>query len=239
MRKPTVVKTYASVLVSLSVKAVHLEVVSDLTTEAFLACLRRFISRRGKPTLIWSDHRTNFVGAAQEIKELIVFLKKKRSQDAISEFCSTQNIQQKFIPEHTPHFGGLWEAAVKSMKTHLRCIVGSVKVTFVEFTTVLAQVESGLNSRPLVSLPPDNDGIGALTPGHFLIGRLLEALPDPSFSNRSFTLLRHWHLCQALVRHFWQRWLSEYITSLKRYTKWYHPSKNICVGDIVICKRII
>ena len=88
-RKPAVVKTYASVFVSLSVKAVHLELVSELTTEAFLAYLRHFISRPGKPTLIWSDHSTNFVGAAQEIKELIAFLKTQRLQDGISEFCST------------------------------------------------------------------------------------------------------------------------------------------------------
>ena len=93
MRKPTVVKTYATVFVSLSVKAVHLELVSELTTEACLTCLRHFISRRGKPTLIWSDHGTNSVSAAQEIKEFIAFLKNQRSQDAISEFCSAQNIQ--------------------------------------------------------------------------------------------------------------------------------------------------
>ena len=103
VRKPTVVKTYASVFVSFSVKAVLLELVSELTTEAFLACLRCFISRWGKPTLIWSNHSTNFVGAALEIKELVAFLKTQRSQDAISEFCSTQNIQWKFIPEHAPH----------------------------------------------------------------------------------------------------------------------------------------
>ena len=101
----------------------------------------------------------------------------------------TQNMQQKFIPEHTTHFGGLWKAAMKSIKTHLRCIVGNVKLIFEEFTTVLAQVESCLNSRPLVSLPLDNDGIGALTPRNFLIGRPLKVLPDPSFSYCSLTLL--------------------------------------------------
>ena len=111
---------------------------------------------------------------------------------------------------------------MKSIKTHLRRVIGSVKLTIEEFTKVLAQVESYLNSRPLISLPLDDDGIGALTPGHFVIGRSLEALPDPSFSYRSLVLLRHWHLCQALVRQFWQRWLCEYITSLKCYTKWHY-----------------
>ena len=74
-RKPVIVKSYVCVFVSLSVRAVHLELVSDLTTDAFIACLRRFISRRGKPTLIWSDNGTNFVGAANELRELVEFLK--------------------------------------------------------------------------------------------------------------------------------------------------------------------
>ena len=210
---------------------------SELTTEAFLACLRHFISWQEKLSLIWSDHRTNFVGAARKIEEFIPFLQNQRSQGAISEFCSTQNKQWKFILEHTPHFGGLWKAAMQSMKTHLRLIVGNVKLTFEEFTTVLGQVESCLNSRPLISLPLDDNGIGALTPGYILISRPLEALPDPSFSYHSLTLLHRWHLCQAFLHHFWQCWSSEYITSFKHYTKWYYPSRNICVGDIVILQE--
>ena len=121
VRKPTIVKAYICVFVSLSVKAVHLEVVSDLTTGAFIASLRRFIARRGKPSTSWSDHGTNFVGAAREIKEFIEFLEKQKMQDFISEFCSAQNIVWKFIPERAPHFGGLWEAAVKSLKTPTAC----------------------------------------------------------------------------------------------------------------------
>ena len=104
-RKPTIVKAYVCVFVSLSIRAVHLKLVSDLTTDAFIACLRRFISRRGKPTLLWSDHGTNFVGAAREIKALYDFLEHQKTQKVISEFCSQQNMQWQFIPEHTPH---LW-----------------------------------------------------------------------------------------------------------------------------------
>ena len=117
VRKPTLVKTYTCVFVSLSVKAIHLELASDLSTEAFIACLRRFISWRGKPTVIWSDHGTNFVGATKEMDEMVKFLKTQRTQNTIGEFCSMQNIVWKFIPERAPHFGGIWEAAVKSMKT--------------------------------------------------------------------------------------------------------------------------
>ena len=237
IRKPTILKAYVCVFVSLSVKAVHLELVSDLTTEAFIACLRRFIGRRGKPSTIWSDHGSNFVGATRQIKELIEFLQQQKTNETISDFCSCQNIDWVFIPEHAPHFGGLWEAAVKSFKTHLARVVVNIKLTFEELTTVLVQIEACLNSRPLGSLPCGDDGVDALTPGHFLIGRPLEALPDPSFSYQKFSLLRRWHLCQALVRHFWQRWSSEYLTTLQKFAKWRRPSKNISVGDVVVLRE--
>ena len=106
-RKPTFVKAYVCVFVSLSIKAVHLELASDLTTDAFIAALQRFIARRGKPSLIRSDHGTNFVGAVGELKEFVVFFQNQKAQGHISEFCTAQNINWKFIPEHTPHFGGL------------------------------------------------------------------------------------------------------------------------------------
>ena len=150
--------------VSLSTRAVHLEAVSDLTSEAFIACLRRFISRRGKPTLLWSDHGTNFIGAKRILKELYEFLKDNQNNQVISNFCSTQGINWDFIPEHAPHFGGLWESAVKSFKTHLYRIVRTTRLTFEELTTVLAQIEACLNSRPLGVIPHCNDeGIEVLT----------------------------------------------------------------------------
>ncbi len=86
VRKPTVIKSYVCVFVSLSVKAVHLELVSDLTMDAFLSCLRRFIARRGKPSLIMSDHGTNFVGATRELKELYKFLQQQKLQEVVSGF---------------------------------------------------------------------------------------------------------------------------------------------------------
>lgn len=178
VRKPTTVKAYISVFVAFSVKAVHLELVSDLTSAAFIACLRRFIARRGKPSSIWSDHGSNFVGASRELLELTDFFQQQKTKGDISEFCTSQGIEWSFIPEHAPHFGGLWESAVKSAKTHLKRILGNARLTFEEFSTVLAQVEACLNSRPLVPLFSE-DGIEALTPGHFLIGRPLESLPDP------------------------------------------------------------
>ena len=135
-------------------------------------------------------------------------------------------------------FRGIREAAVKSFKTHLRHIVGNVKLTFEEMTTVLTQIEACLTSRPVSPLPYyDDDGVEALSPGHFLIGRPLNSLPHPSFTYRPITLLRRWHLCQSLVRHFWTRWYTEYQMSLRKYAKWHNPSRNISVGDIMILQE--
>ena len=92
VRKPTIIKSYICLFVCLTVKAVHLEVVSDLTTEAFIAALRRFVARRGCPALIWSDHGSNFVGAKSELKELQSFLTDCTTQDVVSNFCSMHSI---------------------------------------------------------------------------------------------------------------------------------------------------
>ena len=115
----------------------------------------------------WSDHGTNFVGTSRQIKELIEFLQQQKTNETISNFCSGQNIEWVFIPERAPHFGGLREAAVKSFKTHLARVAANVKLTFEELATVLIQIEACLNSRPLASIPCGEDGMDALTPGHF------------------------------------------------------------------------
>ena len=181
VHKPVVTKGYVAIFVSFSVKAVHIEAVSELTTGAFIATLKCFIARQGMATTIWSDHGTNFSGAANEIQELL-------KADAISEFCTGKRIQWSFIPEHAQHFGGLWEVAVKSFKTHLQKVVGKSRLTFEQLTTILAQIEACLNSQPITPLLEASDGLDVLTPGHFLIGMPITSLPNSPDSSRSVSL---------------------------------------------------
>jgi len=96
-------------------KAVHIEVVTSLYTEAFLAALRRFIARRGKPRTICSDNGTNFQGAANELHTIYKLLQSTSQLATVQDFLATEGCEWKFIPPHGPQFGGLWEAAVKSM----------------------------------------------------------------------------------------------------------------------------
>jgi len=141
-----------AIFVCFVTKAVHIEVVTSLTTDAFLAALRRFIARRGKPRTICSGNGTNFQGAANELLAIYKMLQSTSQMATVLEFLATEGYEWKFIPPHGPHFGGLWEAAVKSMKHHLRRTLGSQLATYEELCTLLAEIEACLNSRPLCAL---------------------------------------------------------------------------------------
>ena len=122
IRKPVLKKAYVAVFVCFVTKAVHLELVSDLTTAPFIATLRKFIGRKGIPSKMWSDHGTNFIGAERELKELL----QGESSNGIADFCTSQGIKWIFTPEHAPHFGRLWDTTVKAFKVHIRKILGEV-----------------------------------------------------------------------------------------------------------------
>lgn len=215
--------------ICLATKAVHLEVVSALTVEAFMATLRRFAARRGTPRSLYSDNATNFTGAAKEIRKLMM------QEDAI-DATTAQGFQWKFSPPRAPHFNGLWEAGVKSMKYHLHRVVGNTPLTYEEMATVTSQIEAVLNSRPLTAISEDPDDLEALTPGHFLIGAPLTAPPDVSHPIDQTPRTR-WQLVQTLARHFWKRWAGEFLTRLQQRPKWLHPIPPLQKGQLVAIKE--
>ena len=233
-RRPVLVKAYLAIFVCFFTKAVHLEVVSDLTTEAFLAALKRFIARRGIPRHIHSDNGSNFVGAKRDLQELYTFMASTEVQASIHSFLLSDKIIWHTIPERATHFGGLWEAAVKSTKHHLKRVVGQQKLDFEEFTTIAAQVEACLNSRPLGAYTShSSDGVTPLTPGHFLTDRPLRAYPETQIKT-DIPLCKRWNLCQVIVQHFWKRWSGEYLQQLQRSGKWHREKPNLQVGDLVM-----
>lgn len=235
-RKATTSKTYVCVYVCMSTKAVHLELVTALSTPAFMASFRRFISRRGIPEQIYSDCGTNFKGAANHLRELGLWYSAKATQDGILEQATKLEVIWNFNPPHAPHFGGLWEAAVKSTKTHLKKIAGETALTYEEWTTLLIQVEAVLNSRPLCPLSSSPEETNFLSPGHFLVGGPLVALPEPSLLDYRENILSRWQLIQKMVQDFWKRWRMEYLSTLQTRTKWTKSSANPKVGDLVLLK---
>ncbi|XP_062549366.1 uncharacterized protein LOC134213915 [Armigeres subalbatus] len=162
-------KTYIAVFVCFTTKAIHLELVMDLSTAGFISALRRFIGHHGRPHEIHSDNATNFQGAKNELHELYKNLNSKQGQTFIGTELSQKGISWNFIPPRAPNFGGLWEAAVRSAKTALKKEIGSTQLTHENFCTLLVQIAAALNSRPLSPLSDDPTDINALTPAHFLI----------------------------------------------------------------------
>ncbi|OXA46198.1 Gag-Pol polyprotein [Folsomia candida] len=230
------IKAYLAVFVCCVTRALHLEVVSDLTTEAFLAALKRFIARRGRPTDVYSDCGTNFVGAMNEMKDVMRLLLSKSHNDKIANYMSTDGITWHLNSPASPHFGGLWEAGVKSIKYHLRRVIGLQRLNFEEMTTAICQIEAILNSRPLTAESTDPQDLAALTPGHFLIGAPLTAIPEPSLDHIKQNQLSHWQLLQQLMQSFWKRWSAEYLTRLQQRPKWMAGNKKISVGELVLIK---
>lgn len=227
------IKTYIALFICLATKAIHLEAVCDLSTEAFIAALRRFVGRRGCPQTMWSDNGTNFVGARNSFNEMHQLLRNKYS-DIHDQFYLPQHMSWKFIPPSAPHMGGLWEAGVKSCKFHLKRIMGNSLFTFEELTTVLVQVEACLHSRPLFQLPSTPHDLLPLTPGHFLVGGPLTFLPDPDVTDISDNRLNRWQLVQKVAQDFWRRWSKEYLTSLQGKTKWLCATPNLEINDVVL-----
>jgi len=213
-------KAYISIFVCFATKAVHIELVSDLTSDAFISAFRRFISRRGRPACMYSDNGSTFVGAHNQLKEVRDFLNSHRAQADIRQFLCEQETTWNFIPPNAPHFGGLWEAAVKAAKYHMARIIGSAHLTFEEIQTVLAEVEAILNSRPLTQLSSDPSDLAYLSPGHFLVGTAMNGLPCRDLCDINENRLTRWQRVNQIRQHFWKRWSTEYLHSLQERSKW-------------------
>ncbi|XP_037827391.1 uncharacterized protein LOC119615458, partial [Lucilia sericata] len=217
-------------------RAIHMELVPDLTTIAFIAALRRFISRRGRCATIYSDNATNFIGANKELKAMLSDFLSEEHIEVVREACLSEGITWNFIPPRSPHFGGLWESGVKQAKHYLRRAIGKHILTYDELNTVVCQTEAILNSRPLTPLSSDPNDLRPLTPAHFLIGRPLTSLPEPNLCTVNPSSLKSYKLIQWIQQHFWERWRKEYLNCLQQKLKWNTASPNIEINDLVLLK---
>ena len=141
---------------------------------------------------LYSECGTNFLGADQQLRKL--FSSGSKEAVDLAHLLLNDGTQWKFNPPGALHFGGKWEAAVKSVKFHLKRTIGDTLLTFEELSTLLSQSEAVLNSRPLEPLSEDPDDLTALTPGHFLIGEAQTTVPEPSLDDGNLSRLSRWEL---------------------------------------------
>lgn len=230
-----IIQAFVAIFVCFATKAIHLELVSNLTSDDFIAALDRFISRRGIPVELHSDQGPTFIGAKSIIKQLKEFF--DENGDIISRHLLNKGCNFKFNPAQTPHFGGLWEAGVKAVKNPLKAETGNALFTYEQYSTFLAQIEAILNSRPLIIESTDPNEPSVLTPGHFLIGGPTTALPNPDITQVPASRLKYWELVKQKSQKFWKKWSCAYLNTLQQRSKWRLQKEGFKKGDVVLVKE--
>jgi len=122
------------------------------------------------------------------------------------------------------------------MKHYMYRVIGNACISFEEMPTILTQIEACLNSCPLCQIPSCTKDPQALTPGHFLIGEPLMALPDADYSSVPMNRLSWWQFMQQCTQHLWKKWSRDCLPQLQQRYKWPTESSNIQRGTMVLMK---
>jgi len=230
-------KVYICLFTCATTRAIHLEIVTDLSVETFLLAFRRFASRRSLPQVIVSDNASTYTAAADELQQLI-------HSDHLTEMLGRRGVQWKFIPKRAPWYGGWWERLVGLTKIALKKVLGKSRITLTVLETLVVEVEAILNDRPLTHISPDIDDLEPLTLAHLLHGHRIVSLPrettdkqeldDPTFGNLD-DINRRSQLQAFLLNQFKFRWRHEYLTSLREYHRTSgQNTQTIKPGDVVL-----
>ena len=212
------IKAYVCLFTCAVSRAVHLEIVVDLTVACFLQAFRRFVSRRSLPRLMLSDNASTYLAAAEELQSLL-------SSDELAENLSRRGVDWQFIPKRAPWFGGFWERLIGLTKSSLKKVLGRTHATLESLQTIIVEIEAVLNNRPLTHVSPDASDIDPITPSHLLYGRPITCLPyhrvevdelsDPTYGDN--TEIQRAKTQALLFKHFWTRWQKEYLTALREF----------------------
>ena len=263
-------KRWGVMITCLATRAVHLELVEDLSTSGFIQSLMRFLNRRGQCTeYLYSDCGSNFKGADEEFKsilrhvdakllkelgmnkavgsqkelnERVQLLDKSKIKSALSR--RNVDIVWKFNTPTASSSGGSWERLIKDTKRILTVLLikgmegvpalNRRKPNDFELLTILTEIESIMNNRPLTKISDNPNDFQALTPQMILTGVLDSSSPVHCF-NKPDEFRRNWRYSQIVAEQFWLRWLTLYLPWLQVRSKWCSRSPNVKVGDLVLC----
>ncbi|XP_078495525.1 uncharacterized protein LOC144750934 [Ciona intestinalis] len=224
------VKRYGCLFTCMTTRAVHLELAKDLTADAMINALRRFIARRGAPMHIYSDNGTNLVGAERLLREAM----QEWNQVQINSFLRQKDIQWSFNPPCASHMGGAWERMIRSVRRVLLSLSAQRPLTDDELQTLLLEAEAILNSRPLTPVTIDRDSELPLTPNHLLRVKPTADLPPTLTREKDCYARKRWRYVQYLAEQFWVRWSREYLRTIIARQKWHLRQKNFKSKDIVL-----
>ena len=223
-------KSYISLYTCASTRAVHLELVPDMTAVSFKNSMIRFVSTRGIPHVMISDNAKTFKKTAEDLNCSI-------TRSPTEEFIHDNKIMWLFYLERSPWWGGFIERMVQSVKSVLRKILYRTFLSYDEMVTVLKQIESVVNSRPITHMFNEIDE--ALTPSHLLIGKRSTQLPTSTMYINDLDQTNKYR--EEIVNLFIRRWKEEYLSELQNYHITMQKSHSVDVepqiGEIVIMKE--
>ncbi|UYV83291.1 hypothetical protein LAZ67_23000423 [Cordylochernes scorpioides] len=204
-------------------RAVHLELTKTVSTEGFLDTFRRFVARRGRPSIVYSENGLNFVGCNN--------LFKKVNWNDVLCYATVQRIKWNFNPPTPAFWGGWWERLVGLMKQLIRKVLGDKTVSYEELQTVICEVESAMNSRPLTAISEES-GLVPITPAKFMCDNAsCLFVPEADIVDSKFLKESHGKV-QKLRETIRQRFRKEYLGFLRQNTR--KKTKSIKEGDVVL-----
>ena len=215
-RRKVKLKRYLCRFARITIRAVHLEMAYGLDTDSFMNAFYRMTSRKGFPTQVTSDNGTNVIGAERELRDLVKALDKKKIQD----MTVNRGVTWKFKLPSAPHFNGLLEILVKTVKRAMFCVLSKEDLTDEELMTAIVEAEGLMNSRPITYQTSNADDPEPLTPNHFLFSQCGGQFAPESVDIKQYNPRVRWRHVQEIVHQFWRRWLREWLPSLSPRKKW-------------------
>ena len=228
-------KRWAILFTCLTVRAIHIEIVEEMSSSAFINALRRFTSVRGHVRIFRSDNGTNFVGATNDLNISAINVEDSKIADYLHDTGSLWI----FNPPHASHFGGVFERMIGVTRRILDGILLEHKhkqLTHDILCTFMAEVCAIVNSRPITTVSTDPDDPSVLSPAVLLTQKSTNIETSFSYLDSKDMYKAQWKFVQVLAERFWSKWRRQYLTTLQTRPKWNVTNPNISVGNVVLMK---
>ena len=230
-------KRWAIIFTCFSTRAVHIELVEDLSSSSIINAMRRFVALRGPEKEVWSDRGTNFVGAVDDLKAETICVE----DEVVKKFLDNSKVKWCFNPPHASHMGGVWERLIgvarrildaMLLESHTQRLTHEVLITF------MYEVSAIINSRPIAPISTDPEDLEVISPATLLTQKVepLESL-DPELSTRDI-YKSQWKYVQVLSQTFWKQWKNGYLQTLQYSRKWLREEPSLKEGDLVLVKDV-
>ena len=229
-------KVWVVIFTCMYSRAVHLEVIRSMDTPTFLLALQRFEATRGRCNRLVSDHGSNFLGAS-------TLREQEQQRSDLKRAIEVDGRSWHFIPPRAPHFAGVWERKIGSVKRVLAASLAQLHnrpLSYDEFDTLVKEAASIVNNTPMADVPNDPNEPFPPSPQMLLTLRDNISISPKEFSEEDLLHYgrKRWRRVQYVADQFWIRWKRDFVDQLTERSKWVKKSKNLQVGDVVLIKEV-